>query len=405
MSALVPVMGQVRDSVPRPRLLEDVWREDWITDTTAAKELRLDVNGLLFVADNEFSTPLMTGYTLPGFRLRPSVSYKPTQSIKLEAGLYMLRFWGADHYPNMAYRDIGIWSGTGKSTPGFHFVPFFRARMATKFGLNIVLGSLYGGSAHRLSEPMYAPELNLTADPETGLQLLYESSRVNLDAWINWQSFIYRNDTHQEAFIVGLSGMVKYTRPSSRLQVYSPVSLLLQHRGGELDTIYTNSVQSLMNASAGVAVKLRGDRKWWGGVTLGADFLLYRQLTGNIWPWDDGKAFYVYARGDFNRLRAKTAFFRSFKYIPLMGFPIYGSVASSRSGTVFRNTSTFTAGLEYNYTFHPGYSLGATLDWYYNPALTGVIPSTGEVKHINSTTSLSVGVYMRVTPSFLLKKF
>ena len=88
--------------------------------------------------------------------------------------------------------------------------------MALSDHVNIVLGDIYGGANHNLIEPLYNPELNLTADPEAGLQLLYDSRRFDLDVWVNWESFIFREDTHQEAFTVGLSGRYKLNDPDAR---------------------------------------------------------------------------------------------------------------------------------------------------------------------------------------------
>lgn len=38
--------------------------------------------------------------------------------------------------------------------------------------VDLILGNIYGGSNHGLIAPLYNPELNLTADPKTGFQVL-----------------------------------------------------------------------------------------------------------------------------------------------------------------------------------------------------------------------------------------
>ncbi|MBQ2021949.1 MAG: hypothetical protein II211_06030, partial [Peptococcaceae bacterium] len=42
----------------------------------------------------------------------------------------------------------------------------------------------------------------------SGFQILYDTPRFHLDAWINWQSFIFESDTHQEAFIAGVTSEI-----------------------------------------------------------------------------------------------------------------------------------------------------------------------------------------------------
>ena len=86
--------------------------------------------------------------------------------------------------------------------------------------VDLILGNIYGGSNHGLIAPLYNPELNLTADPETGFQVLAGAPWIDLDAWIDWQSFIFRDDTHQEAFTVGLSTRFKLNAPSSTFHCY-----------------------------------------------------------------------------------------------------------------------------------------------------------------------------------------
>ena len=151
----------------------------------------------------------------------------------------------------MAYQDIAHWKGDQYQKVS-HALPWFRAQVALSDHVNIVLGDLYGAANHNLIEPLYNPELNMVADPEMGLQLLYNSRRFDLDVWVNWESFIFREDIHQEAFTVGLSTRFKFNDPDSRFHFYAPLQVLVQHRGGELDTILTNSVRTLMNGAVGI---------------------------------------------------------------------------------------------------------------------------------------------------------
>ena len=72
-----------------------------------------------FLKDNEYSGGIQKGYTLPGFRLSPRLIFFPHDNIKLEAGAYLLRYWGARRYPCYAYSDIARWQGE-QYQHGFH---------------------------------------------------------------------------------------------------------------------------------------------------------------------------------------------------------------------------------------------------------------------------------------------
>lgn len=373
-----------------------------VTDTAGVKELRLDVDALLFLRNDEFETPLQSGYTLPGFRMRPTLTYRPSPTVNVEAGLYALRYWGADSYPNAAYRDLPFASDDRSRT--FHILPVLRASMSTPWGLTVVLGTLYGGESHRLPEPLYAPELNLTADPEAGVQLLYDNPRVHADLWVNWESFIYRADRHQEVFLFGLSGQAHLTRPGSAIDLYAPLSLLTQHRGGEVDSTDTG-VQTLLNASVGLGLRHDFKRRALGEVGAEAHFLVYRQVAGDMWPHDSGTAWYLHGWADVGPVRFKLGYQHSHRFISLLGYPLFGTLGTTPSAYTYNNMSTVVAGADFHHTFHPGYTLGAGIDFYHQPESTGWSTPLQEWNKHKASTSFCFGIYMRLSPSFLLKRF
>lgn len=370
-------------------------------DTAHVGELRLNVDATLFFRDNEFSNPIIKGYTLPGFRLNPTLSYSPTENINVELGVYMLRFWGADSYPNLAYSDIAYWSGDEKKAKGLHTLPFFRVSY-TKGGLGVVLGNLYGGYHHRLLQPLYAGELNLTADPEAGAQLLYTNKWLDADVWINWESFIYKNDNHQEAFTFGVSSRLKYTNERSRLHVYSPLQALFQHRGGEIDTITTNSVQTNMNAAAGIGARFDINHRALRSVTIEADALLYNQQKGELYPFERGRALYIHGRLDVANVNFRAGYYRSHNFLTLFGYPFYGDMSVSDPGLTFVDRRMLTAGFSYVWNPAPGYTLGFNADIYRHLSADGT--KDGVTTRYGASTGFAGSLFLRLSPSFLLKK-
>lgn len=376
----------------------------WAIDTAEVKNLNLEINSTLFFQDNEFDTPMMRGYTLPGFKLRPSVSYSPNENVSVNLGMYMFKFWGADSYPNLAYSDICEWTGKENVTRGLHLLPFFRVQMATDGGLNIVLGSIYGGMYHRLIAPLYAPELNLTADPEAGAQILYRNRWLDFDTWVNWESFIYKNDTHQEAFTFGISSRLKYNRESSPVHLYTPVQIFFQHRGGEIDTLLTNSVQTLFNGATGIAARYNINHRTIKALELEADALLYNQQVGNLWPFDHGWAYFLRAALDVANVHTRFGYYESHKFVSLMGYPFFGCISTRNPDLTFHKYSTLFLGLNYNHEFAPGYSFGADVAIYHH------LPSTGYLlndvpQRYGASTSFYAAIHFHINPSFLLKSF
>lgn len=386
------------------QISERVFKSDHSIDPEKKGQLSVELDNISFFKDNEYTGTIMKGYSLPGLWIQPKVIFYPLSNIKLEAGAHLLRYWGATKYPSLAYQDIAKWKGD-QFQHGFHAVPFFRAQMALSDHVNIVLGDIYGGANHDLIEPLYNPELNLTADPEAGLQLLFDSRRFDLDAWVNWESFIFNGDTHQEAFTVGLSSRYKMNDPESRFHFYMPLQVLVQHRGGEIDTIYSNSVQTLMNGAIGAGAVWNTGNPIFRNVNLEFDVAGYYQQAGSIWPHNNGTGFYVRASADIYDFRVKTSYWNSHKFISMFGSPFYGAVSTAREGVTYDGQSLVYLGFEYSRSFGKGFSMGVDVDIFQHLPVNMYEPGKEGTSISGRATSFSAGVYLRVNPSFLIKSF
>lgn len=386
------------------QISERVFKSDYYIDPEKKGQLSVELDNISFFKDNEYTGTIMKGYSLPGLWIQPKVVFYPLGNIKLEAGAHLLRYWGATKYPSLAYQDIAKWKGD-QFQHGFHAVPFFRAQMALSDHVNIVLGDIYGGANHDLIEPLYNPELNLTADPEAGLQLLFDSRRFDLDAWVNWESFIFNGDTHQEAFTVGLSSRYKMNDPESRFHFYMPLQALVQHRGGEIDTIYSNSVQTLMNGAVGAGAVWNTGNPIFRNVNLEFDVAGYYQQAGIIWPHNKGTGFYVRASADIYDFRVKTSYWNSHKFISMFGSPFYGAVSTAREGVTYDGQSLVYLGFEYSRSFGKGFSMGVDVDIFQHLPVNMYEPGKEGTSISGRATSFSAGVYLRVNPSFLIKSF
>lgn len=382
---------------------EGIYSDDYTVDPEKHKELSLELNNLNFFKNIEYDNTVIKGYSLPGLWLQPKVVYHALPNIRLEAGLHALLYHGSYRYPNVAYHDIAEWKG-GQYQKGAHITTYFRAQLQLTKNLNIVLGNIYGGSNHQLIEPLYSPELNLTADPEAGVQLLWDSRRIHADLWLNWHSFIYKGDTHQEAFTVGLSSRFDLNDPDSKIHLYVPLQVLAQHRGGELDTMQVNSISTFVNAATGIGATWNTGHRLFRRLTLEADFLGYYQQAGTLWPIDKGVASYLSLHAEIGKFHLKTAYFNNQDFISLYGNPLFGAMSLIEENAVYEHPQMFYLGGEYTLKLGKGYALGVDFDLY--QMFSDVInhPETGK-RSIKGNTNFSFGVYFRVTPSFLLKKF
>lgn len=68
---------------------------------------------------------------------------------------------------------------------------------------------------------------------------------------------------------------------------------LVQHRGGEIDTIFNNSVQTLMNGAIGVGGVWNTGHRIFKNLNVELDATGYYQQAGEIWPFDSGYGLYA----------------------------------------------------------------------------------------------------------------
>ena len=379
------------------------YNTDYRIDSLKMKELRLDMDNLFFFKNNEFGSSAMKGYTLPGAWINPKLSYIPLSNIKFEAGAYMLWYSGAYKYPNYAYQDIAHWKGKHYQN-GTHLLPYFRGQVSIG-NFNFVLGDIYGGSNHRLILPLYNPELDLTSDPESGFQILYDTPRFHLDAWINWQSFIFEADTHQEAFIAGMTSEIQFNSSQSEWHCYIPVQMVVQHRGGEIDDTDTG-VETFMNGSVGVGLVRNLNQSGLKRLSWEVDVLGYYQQAGKLWPFDKGLGWYIKIGADFKHFFVQAGAFGCNKFISLLGSPYFGAVSTRHKGGYY-DGNPFTGFLtaEYSRTFAKLYSFGLKGEVFYNVPGDLVHEDVNVRNEKTKGLGISLGAYCRLNLSWLLKKF
>ena len=361
-------------------------------DSADIRTLKAEVEAIAFFRDNEYDSNIAKGYSLPGMWLQPKLTYSPIPQIHLELGAHALIFNGANKYPCYAYHDVARWKGN-QYQRGAHVLPFFRAEARLKH-LDIILGNIYGAEKHKLIRPMFNPEQTLSADPEMGVQLLLERPHIHLDTWINWQSYIFDTDTHQEVFTIGSNATILWTNPNRKIRLSTPVQLLVQHRGGEQDTT-AMGVQTLSNASIGLRLEAPTCRKAISLITTEVNALGSYQQSGHLWPFDTGFA----AHASFGITLLKSLCLRTDyveiprHYANLYGLPFYSTLSTKYPGMQFRGMHTLSLSATYTYEFTPAYRLGAEIE-----AISANCPTKKDM-------CFSVGVFLHVDPSFIIKRW
>ena len=381
-------------------------------DSTQTKTLGIELEALAFFKDNEYDGNVQRGYSLPGVRLQPRLTYTPIDEIKLELGLHATIYSGANKYPCYVFHDIATWKGDQYQS-GAHLLPFFRATARFK-SITLAVGDIYGGATHGFVEPMYNPELILTDDPEMGFQMIVDTKRWHSDLWMNWQSYIFKESSHQEAFTVGWTQNINVWKRTKEDRTHSldiPIQLVIQHRGGEQDNTKMG-VQTIANGALGMGYEYKAPgNRIVTGVQAEVMALYCLQQSGNLWPFKNGPALWVKASVDFIRdLRVTAGFFSAKDFCSLYGSQYFGTLSTKRAGGRFDGMNTGLISVEYSRTFANAYTIGANLKAYIYKTGSLALPADdthpepytipGEFR-----TPFSFGVYFRCSPSFVLKRF
>ncbi len=337
------------------------------SDSIKTKTLYLDVDALAFFKDNEFDGNIAKGYTLPGLRLTPHLTYQPLSKLTLQLGATALCYDGTNHYPNYAFHDIVTWKGNAYQ--GFaHILPYFR--VALQMGAaTFVLGDLYGRANHNLILPLYKPETLLTTDPEKGFQTIIRTHHWKMDAWIDWQSFIYEMDKHQEAFTVGMSQVLHLLQPHAHgWSLDFPVQMMVQHRGGEQDDTDLG-VQTLCNASVGLQLRKTLHHRVFNEAALEMHALGAYQQAGKLWPFNNGAAMWV--SGSLNlwhALRLQLGWWKTQDFVTLYGSPFFNTLSLKNEGARFSYMNTAFWSVEFVRTLSRDYVFGAKANGYITDA-------------------------------------
>lgn len=387
------------------------WQE-YAVDSAATGTLGVELDALAFFKDNEFDGSVQRGYSLPGFRVQPRLAYCPLDEVKLEIGFHATVYDGANKYPCYAFHDIATWKGD-QYQAGAHVLPFLRATGRFRH-VTVAVGNIYGGATHALAEPLYNPELILSDDPEMGCQVLVDTKRWHSDLWLNWQSYIFEESTHQEAFTVGWTQEIELWSGRAKGRVAHnlslPIQLMAQHRGGEQDKT-SLGVQTLVNAALGLRYSYAGaSSRGLTGASVELLGLGCYQQSGRLWPFNSGWGMWLGGSVDFFRdLRLQAALFTSRDFCTLYGSPYFGTVSTKFEGGHFSSMTTALLGVEYSRTFAGVYTIGAHIKCYLNR--TGSLTRPADENHSEPytvggefRTPFSFGVYFRLSPSFLLMK-
>lgn len=364
-------------------------------------ELRFNLYNYNFFVNNEYKGERVSGYTLPGFRVTPTLYYSLNEKVFIEGGVSLLHFWGASKYPNVIFSNLPSWSGNQYQS-GVHALPFFRAVWHINNNVNFTFGNLDYKNCHSLSEPLYNIENTFSGDPEMGLQIKVKTNWFKGDLWLNWQTFIFKNDDHNETFCLGLSTETKILN-LEKFNISIPLNAIVQHLGGE-DLQIKSNAQSWTNLSFGLKTQFNVSENF--NIYLGGDYLRYNQLSGDIMPFESGWAQFYFMGAQFKTVNLKIGYFDSENFVSLLGSQHFCNFSNNTPGLIFDRANQFYVKIDYDYNISDNCNAKFYCQIWKQNKLSGtiILPNYSERIERDGFLSFSIGAILKIEPSILLRR-
>ena len=288
--------------------------------------LRFNFSSDFFFVNDEYFAPEVEGYTLVGYQIRPTVTFR-RHEFALIGGLQALQYGGMDK---------------------MHYVrPFFAAAWDARPWLAIRMGCLEGPASHQLHDAVQDPELQLTEKPELGLQLSVRRPHLDAELWVNWRQFIFIGDTIPERFTAGIKADFHPGKGERRLAFELPASLVFEHIGGQISN-YPDTMQSLANLTLSPSLVLRGSSadSFLRRLSLSANIFGFHTMAGSdVRPFADGWALQPKVNLSAKHLLASVGFFHGHNFYAHRGNPLFWSISNYDASfyEANRNLLTFDA--------------------------------------------------------------
>ena len=371
--------------------------------------ITLCIDNLHFFVDNEYAASRVDGYTLPGFVLRPRVEWRVEERVKVAAGVHWLHYWGNQSFPN---ETLEGWNSADSSHSPLHLLPWLQARVDFTPWLTAVFGSLDNNEGHHLPLPLYNPERQYAADPETGVQLLMDHRAVQADLWVDWRNYIWNHSPEQERFAAGFSVRGRL-HLGDNWELYLPLHGVLLHNGGEGVTDTTLPVRSRMNGAAGIGVSAT-----LGNLDIAAEGYLmgyYNNRGENSTPVRDslgymvspgmdfrsGWGFYPVLKAGYKGWHLEASYWQGKRFVPLLGCYHFSNISSNTPDMTHDRIRVLTVRGGYTYHGLKHCTLSTEGAYYHYFHYTG--DRTGYLKVISPASDLfSVGLFLHLHPIITL---
>lgn len=218
-------------------------------DTTLQTPFSFSLRVLAFNKNNEYFNKIVSGYTLFGTRIIPSVGWQLHEQVKVSAGIFLQKDFGNN---NLTYS-----------------IPYFSILYDWNDS-QLLFGNINGSIHHRQIEPLEDFERLLYDIPESGIQYTYKTNKIFFDTWINWEKMIYQDSPFKEEVSGGIVGRYDMI-DINNIKVSTHYQLRGYHRAGQIDAVREQALITRFNNAVGASLT----KDYQGGFIKGHEWEAY----------------------------------------------------------------------------------------------------------------------------------
>lgn len=337
-----------------PLYLSAQWvHEDLLTkpalDTAYNNKFSFDAEVIGFFKNNEYAAPFVKGETFPGMKFIPKFGYQIDNKFRFELGSSGLYYSGDQKsFGKRLFNAVHV-----------------RFQYDISPNLHFLLGNYHGGLNHKLIEALYRWEHHFVESPESGVQIIYQDKKYFADVWLNWQRFIERDDPFQEILTFGLSSSLKLTEPSNRLSLSIPLQLIINHRGGQIDTSGKRNLV-VANLATGIQARYAVEHKFFDAVGFDLYGVGYYDHVPDkdVRPFDFGWGVYPVASVEASGFKFMMGYWQAEKFYSVDGEALFASFNDLYPDKQAKKRKLVTNKISYTRQLLDVLSVGTQLELY-----------------------------------------
>jgi len=340
---------------------------DYKLNAADSSKFFLEMDNSNFLINNEYFNKIVVGYTLIGFSAKPEIIYHPTFNTKISVGGYLLKYSGLDNFTTV--------------------MPVLTFQYQPTNEINILMGTM---KYHQLVDPIYQPERYFTNNVENGLQFLFNYSHIQSDIWLTWEKFIFNQSPYKEEMSVGTSTRAELLNPAPQLNIDFSFQSLVCHKGGQIDTLKSVPLQTLINTATGLTCQYNSVDK---NSNIGFRFfmLTFNDLSQkSVLQYQKGFGYYPQFFVKLKSFSATFTYWDGHDFFAKHGAPMFSSISTIDATYTEENRKLSKLQFAYSKQIGKNIFLNANIDVYYIP--------------IQKLIDYAYGMQIIYRPQFLISK-